>query len=157
MFDTINGIPLHPLVVHGVVVLLPLAVLGTIAIAVRPAWRRTYGPLVAGLTAIGTVLVVVAIQAGEEFEKGLQIDVERHQELGEGLFWFALVMLVLVTALVVLDRRGGTGGEARLVKVVAVLAVVAALATGAQTFLTGDSGARKVWCGGAYSCDPGEQ
>ncbi|MCW2828706.1 MAG: hypothetical protein JWQ67_2322, partial [Marmoricola sp.] len=45
MFDTFNGIPLHPLVVHAVVVLLPLAILGTIAIAVRPGWRGKYGPL----------------------------------------------------------------------------------------------------------------
>ena len=42
MFDLINGLPVHPLVVHAVVVLLPLATLGLIAIAVRPAWRRTY-------------------------------------------------------------------------------------------------------------------
>ena len=52
MFDTINGMPLHPLVVHGVVVLLPLAALGTIAIAVRPVWRRTYGHLVVATTAV---------------------------------------------------------------------------------------------------------
>ena len=32
MFDLINGIPVHPLVVHAIVVLLPLATLGT-------AWR----------------------------------------------------------------------------------------------------------------------
>ena len=46
VFDLINGVPIHPLVVHAVVVLLPLAVLGTIAIVVRPAWRLRYGPLV---------------------------------------------------------------------------------------------------------------
>jgi hypothetical protein len=31
MFDLINGIPVHPLVVHAIVVLLPLATLGTSA------------------------------------------------------------------------------------------------------------------------------
>lgn len=163
MFDTINGMPLHPLVVHGVVVLLPLAALGTIAIALRPAWRRTYGHLVLAATAAATVLVFVAIQAGQEFEKGLQFEVERHQELGERLLWVALGLLVLVTALVVLDRRGaatGAGSAPVVLRVVAGLAVVAALATTAQTFLVGDSGARKVWCGGEgapYDCDPGEK
>ncbi len=44
MFDLINGLPIHPLVVHGVVVLLPLAILGTIAIAARPAWRADLRP-----------------------------------------------------------------------------------------------------------------
>ena len=52
MFDLINGIPLHPLVVHAVVVLLPLAVLGTIAIALRPSWRVRYGPLVVAAAAV---------------------------------------------------------------------------------------------------------
>jgi hypothetical protein len=34
MFDTIGGLPIHALVVHAVIVLLPLASLGAIAIAV---------------------------------------------------------------------------------------------------------------------------
>ena len=55
MFDRINGIPLHPLVVHGIVVLLPLALLGTILIAVRPQWRRPYGPLVVAAALIAAV------------------------------------------------------------------------------------------------------
>lgn len=46
MFDLINGLPVHPLVVHAVVALLPLACLGTLAIAVRPVWRRQHGVLV---------------------------------------------------------------------------------------------------------------
>ena len=36
MFDLINGLPVHTLVVHAVVVLVPLTALGTIALAVRP-------------------------------------------------------------------------------------------------------------------------
>lgn len=51
MFTQFDGLPVHPLVVHAVVVLLPAAVLGTIAVAVRPAWRRRYGTLVVGVTA----------------------------------------------------------------------------------------------------------
>ena len=44
VFDLINGLPVHPLVVHAVVVLVPLAALGTIAIALRPAWRPHVRP-----------------------------------------------------------------------------------------------------------------
>ena len=69
MFDLINGLPLHPLVVHAVVVLLPLAVLGTIAIAVRPAWRLSYGPLVVAIAAVATVLIPVSTSSGEALEK----------------------------------------------------------------------------------------
>jgi len=69
MFDLINGLPIHPLVVHAVVVLLPLAILGTVAIAVRPAWRTAYGPLVLGCAAVATALIPVATSSGEALEK----------------------------------------------------------------------------------------
>lgn len=69
MFDLINGILLHPLVVHAVVVLLPLATLGTLAIALRPRWRRPYGPFVVAAAVVATVLCPVATQSGEQLER----------------------------------------------------------------------------------------
>ena len=42
MFDSFLGLPLHPLVVHGAVVLLPLAALGVIALVLRSAWRERF-------------------------------------------------------------------------------------------------------------------
>ena len=47
MFDLINGVPVHPLVVHAVVVLLPLTILGALVMVFKPAWRLKYGHLVA--------------------------------------------------------------------------------------------------------------
>jgi uncharacterized membrane protein len=141
MFDTFNGLPIHPLVVHGVVVLLPLAILGTIAIAVRPSWRAKYGPLVVVFAVVATALIPVATQSGEQFEKRVG-DPGRHAALGDQLIWFALPLLVLAIVLVVLDRYGTQGG---LTTVVAVLAVIAAVAAGVQVFRVGDSGARAAW------------
>jgi hypothetical protein len=161
MFDTINGIPLHPLVVHGVVVLLPLAILGTIAIALRPAWRRSFGLLVIAITVIGTILVPVATKSGEKFEKHVG-EPGKHSELGDQLIWFVLPLLVLAIALVVLDRRavanpggGGVHGSGA-VNVVAALAVLAAVAAGYQVYRVGDSGARAAWCNGQsdFDCKP---
>ncbi|MEZ5191884.1 MAG: DUF2231 domain-containing protein [Nocardioides sp.] len=39
MFDTIGGLPIHPLVVHAAVVLGPLAALLLLGYAFRPGWR----------------------------------------------------------------------------------------------------------------------
>lgn len=154
MFDLINGLPIHPLVVHGVVVLLPLAILGTIAIAARTSWRRRYGHLVVGCAAVATALVPIATSSGEALEKHVG-DPGEHAELGDQLIWFALPVLILSTALVLLDRRapraeetetarpGRTGG--RLTVVVALLAVLASLAAGVQVYRVGDSGARAAW------------
>jgi len=150
MFDTINGIPQHPLVVHGVVVLLPLAILGTIALAVRPGWRPTFGPVVVAVAAIATVLVPVATSSGEELEHRVG-DPGEHAELGDQLLWFVLPMLVLLVALVVLDRRrapadaGGSTTTPTALRVVTVLAVLASLAAGVQVYRVGDSGARATW------------
>jgi uncharacterized membrane protein len=152
MFDLINGLPVHPLVVHAVVVLLPLATLGTIAIAVRPAWRRSYGLLVVACTALATVMIPVATSSGEALEERVGNPGE-HAELGDQLIWFAIPMLVLAAALWWLDRRSaatdGVGtarsSSAGVVRAVAALAVVAALATSVQVYRVGDSGARAAW------------
>jgi uncharacterized membrane protein len=151
MFTQFNGLPVHPLVVHAVVVLLPAAVLGTIAIAVRPAWRRRYGTLVVGVTAVATALIPVATSSGEALEHRVG-DPGKHAALGDQLIWFAVPLLLLVAALVVLgtraDRTATDGEKSRprsLGRTVAVLAVVAALATGVQVYRVGDSGARAAW------------
>lgn len=148
MFDLINGLPVHPLVVHAVVVLLPLAVMGTIVIAVRPAWRLAYGPLVVACAAVATVLLPVSTSSGEALEKHVGNPGE-HAELGDQLIWFAIPLLVLAAALVWLERRKAAGrpaiGPSVLPAAIAGLAVVAALATGVQVYRVGDSGARAAW------------
>ena len=61
---TINGIPLHPLVVHAAVVLVPLAALLAIAYAVLPSRRwQTRTPA-----------VVVALVAGDNLKARLHED-----------------------------------------------------------------------------------
>lgn len=144
MFDLIDGLPWHPLVVHAVVVLLPLAVLGTILIAAVPRWRRPYGPLVVAAAAVATALVPVATSSGEALEKHVG-DPGKHAELGDQLIWFAVPLLVLALALVVLDRRSAAAARRGLVTGVAVLAVVASLATAVQVYRVGESGARAAW------------
>lgn len=154
MLDTLNGLPLHPLVVHGVVVLLPLAVLGTIAIALRPRWRHRFGLLVLGIAAVGTLFIPLATSSGEAFEQRVG-DPGTHAELGDQLIWFALPMLVFVAVLVFLDRRGRTDGQwpapgepsprSGQITAIAALSVVAALAAGVQVYRVGDSGARAAW------------
>jgi len=148
MFDLINGLPVHPLVVHAVVVLLPLAILGTVLIVAVPRWRHHYGPVVLGIAAIATALIPVATASGEQLERHVG-DPGRHAELGDQLIWFALPMLVMLAVFVWLERRRGPQGTAErrpaLLHGVAVLAILAALAAGYQTIRVGDSGARAAW------------
>jgi hypothetical protein len=150
MFDLFNGLPVHPLVVHAVVVLLPLAVLGTIAIALVPRWRSSYGPLVVGSALVASVLIPVATSSGEELEHRVG-DPGEHAALGDQLIWFAVPLLVLSALLVWTARRVPAPGEdapARkqwLPTALAALSMVAGLAAGVQVYRVGDSGARAAW------------
>ncbi|MCP3783464.1 hypothetical protein NLX85_08820 [Micromonospora sp. A3M-1-15] len=155
MPDTVNGLPVHPLVVHAVVVLLPLAALGVVALAVRPSWRGRFGVLVVLIAALAAAAVPLATESGEGLERRVG-DPGRHAELGDTLIWFALPLLVAAVALVWLHRRSGrpaegvpegprTPGRGVVGVVVAVLAVVVAGASLVQVYRVGDSGAKAVW------------
>jgi hypothetical protein len=141
MFDTIGGLPLHALVVHGVVVLLPLMAVVTLVVAFRPGWsqRVAWGVVAADAAIWG--LTLVAKQSGEaRFARlGETPQITRHSEWGSSLPWTALGLLAAALLLVLLRPRGipAQRGQA--------LTAVAAATAGWWVFRTGDSGARAVW------------
>lgn len=112
MLDTFNGLPLHPLIVHAVVVLLPLAALGVIAVTIRPARLARYGRLVVAVTAAAVLAIPLATSSGERLaarvgEPGV------HAELGDTLIWFAVPLLAAAVTLTWLDRHAaGEGASA---------------------------------------------
>jgi uncharacterized membrane protein len=69
VFDVIAGLPVHALVVHAVVVLLPLMAVVTFVVALRPAWRR--GP-VARWVALADLIVVGIAYVARLSGKNLQ-------------------------------------------------------------------------------------
>lgn len=148
MFDTITGLPVHALVVHAVVILVPLSALGVVAIAVVPKWRTRYGALVLAVTTAGLATVPVATRSGRQLRDRIDAggvvkdQIENHVEWGERVLWPTLALWVLTVALVLLTRRGGTG---RAVMVVAVLAVVAAGVAGGTVAKAGHLGSTAVW------------
>lgn len=148
MFDTILGLPLHALVVHAVVILVPLAALGLIAVAVRPAWRRPYLPLVALLATAGLAMVPVATMSGQKLEERIHVGgviaqrLHDHEQMGRLVIYPTLVMWVLALAMLFLDRKQQAG---RGMTIVAVLAVVGAVAAAGQVAITGHLGAKSVW------------
>jgi uncharacterized membrane protein len=145
------GLPLHVLVVHAVVVLVPLAVLGTVVVALWPAARRRYGWLVVGVTAAATVCVPIASGSGEDLRDRLVPSdlIREHAHLGDQLLVFVAALFVVSTALVWFtrhDERSTTGRAPKpLVIALAVLTVLSAVASGVQVVRIGDSGARAAW------------
>lgn len=149
VFDTVAGLPVHALVVHAVVVLLPLAAAGVVAIAVVPRWRTRFGPLVMLVLTGAVVLTPVATTSGSKLEGRLKASgvtaqrINEHQELGELLIWPVLLLWVLTLALVFQSRRAARSG--RLLTVVAVLAAVVAIGTTGLVVRIGHLGSTAVW------------
>jgi hypothetical protein len=150
----LNGVPLHPLVVHAVVVLGPIAALTGLAYAIVPRWRWLLRwPLVV-LAAVTAVTAYVATLSGDDLlasRPELAPIVEVHQERGVLLRNVALgyvpVAVLAAWALggVSALASGRGARETRLGIPVSALLAVGAVALLVLLFLTGDSGARAVW------------
>ena len=146
--------PLHPLVVHAVVVLGPLAALTGLVYAAVPTWRWLLRwPLVV-LAVVVAVTALVAVAAGEDLlasRPELAAIVADHEEAGEMLRNVALGYVVV--AGLAAWALGGTSAlasgrgarETRLGIPVAVLLAVGAVALLVTVYLAGDSGATAVW------------
>ncbi|MFC5382655.1 DUF2231 domain-containing protein [Aquipuribacter nitratireducens] len=146
MFEQIGGLPLHPLVVHAVVVLVPLTTLGALLVAVRPRWARPYAPLVAAGAVASAGAALVAQQAGEALQVALALETPLLSDHGRwGLYTVvaSVALAVLAVATTVLTFRGpGTGTAWRLA---AWLTVVAGAAATLFAVLAGETGATSRW------------
>ena len=100
MPETVLGLPLHPLVVHATVVLVPLTALLVVLTAVSPRLRAWAGPLPLVGAVISTILAPISTSTGETLEHSLGESklIEEHAELGDMLIWWAVAMLVVAAA-----------------------------------------------------------
>jgi O-antigen ligase len=144
VFDTIFGLPVHALVLHAVVVLLPLAALGVVLMAAVPRWRPALRWPTLVLTLLSVASIPVTTQSGHALERriGSSELIEEHRALGDTMLWFGLAMLVLTAAFVFAERARQRGAA---VAVLAVLAVIASGAATVQVMRTGHAGTTAVW------------
>ena len=142
MFDTVFGLPVHVLVVHAVVVLLPLMSVATLAWAFTPRLGPSVGwTLVAG-NAVTTALAFVAKVSGEALQDRLGGAVaQQHAEAAELLPFMALAVLV-ASALVQALRSTDVGVPLRLPAVLTGVVVAVTLVWVARA---GHSGSEAVW------------
>jgi nucleoside recognition membrane protein YjiH len=145
MFDTIFGIPVHPLAVHATVVLVPAAAILVAVAALWPAARDRLGWITPIVAAVALVLIPISTQSGERLEARVaRTDLVRaHTQMADGLLPFVALMVVAVGAMVYLSRRGPLPRVVRLT--LAVVCVAASLATVVQVVRIGHSGAVAVW------------
>ena len=152
----INGVPLHPLVVHAVVVFVPLAALAAIVMSL-PKWRwlARWPALLLTLGATAATYVATLTGAQLKEDRGLEALplVKTHEEWGDRLMisMWVLAALVVVAFWALPHVTRLSGGKDRLTKVAGlekplmVLVPLAAVVTLVLVALTGDAGARAVW------------
>ncbi|GAA5117619.1 hypothetical protein GCM10023339_28750 [Alloalcanivorax gelatiniphagus] len=150
----LNGVPLHPLVVHAVVVLGPLAALTGLVYAFVAKWRWLLRwPLVV-LAVVVAVVALTAVAAGEDLlasRPELAPIVADHQADGELLRNVALGFVLVAGfgawalggASALASGRGAR--ETRLAVPAMALLAIGSVALVVTVYLAGESGAKAVW------------
>ena len=143
----INGLPLHPLVVHAAVVFTPLACL-TALLYLLPGLRdRLRWPLVA-LALLSVVLIWVAYFAGEDLREdrfataqgAFAEQLDEHEDLADTLRWVVSGFGAASVLAAWLHSRQG------LVRaLLMVLLAAGAIATLVYVVLTGEAGSKAVY------------
>ncbi|WP_033343658.1 DUF2231 domain-containing protein [Catenuloplanes japonicus] len=152
MFETINGMPAHVLLVHAAVVFVPLLALGAIVFAVWPAVRHRIDWAVAMLAVVAPLAALFSMLSGNAFYKMREEDgtpeefldqIGVHASYGQRTFFFSLGLGLVTGALLLLVRRAGTPKAVTIG--LSVVAVLLALVTGYFVVMTGDTGASMNW------------
>jgi len=149
MFTEIHGLPVHPLAVHGAVVLVPLAALMGVLFAIprTRSWARL--PLL--LTSLAAVVAVfVARQSGFKIKDHLLASdfpyknlIAQHQSRAKVLFIIVIIYALVAIAAYVLTR---SGEPSRVVAItLSVVLVVGAGAIAFQTYRVGELGSKIVY------------
>ena len=145
----INGLPAHPLLVHFIVVLAPLAAILAILCAVWPAARKRLVWPVLALAVFTAVLTPITTEAGEWLEHKVEDSaaLETHEHLGKTMIYFAAALLVAAVLLVIVQVRANRDKALPTVlsAVIAVFVLAASGATAVQVYRIGHSGAEATW------------
>ncbi|MCZ3387217.1 MAG: hypothetical protein LH630_09705 [Actinomycetia bacterium] len=153
MPETVFGLPLHPLVVHGAAVLVPLAALLTVIIAISQEKRARWGVLAWLMATAAWGATITAKLSGENLKESRYPDVTplpiaQHTDYGASAVWFVLALWLAVSAVLLInvDRRRRDGfGSPLLPTLVAVVSILAAMAATGQVALTVWTGTEARW------------
>ena len=140
------GLPLHPLIIHAVVVLVPLSALGVIFLLVFPRFAPTFSPLILILLIASTVAGFIAENSGQALSNRVGYPGD-HAEQGERLAKLILLFTLLYITWFVIYRKSikFKSADKLLKNSLSVLLLLTAIASTTLTFIVGHSGAKASW------------
>lgn len=149
-FYLIGDLPVHTLVVHFAVVMLPLSAIALVAIILVPKWRGAFvWAAMVGLV-IGTGAAFISKESGEQLADRIGRPAE-HARWGDLLPYVGVLLLVTAVVWLWLERRAARADRpgrplgSGLQLVVGLIAILLAAASIAMTIVVGHTGAAAVW------------
>lgn len=149
MYDTFLGLPVHVLLLHVTVVLVPLAAVASAVVFLRPRWRRSFGAALVGVNVGMLALTFVTVQAGQELQNRFRwigdeaVPRDDHEAFGRALLWVVLALAGTTLLAWLATRSGGAPaavgiGTGMVVGGLAVASIV-------LTVLAGHTGSKSHW------------
>lgn len=114
VFDTIRGLPVHVLVLHITIVLVPLMSVVTAVVAWMPR-RRVRTALVVVLADVVTLgVVLVTRQSGLALKRRLPPTpaIQHHAQLGLALVWYVVALLAAAVLVLITTRSAAARSDA---------------------------------------------
>ena len=154
-----NGLPLHPLFVHAVVMLVPIASIAAVLGTVWPAARRKLGIVTPILTLAAAASAAFTMQAGEYLQEHVTETklIQAHTSGAETVPPWMIFMAVAVWGQWYwyrLQAKREAAGQAPVLSAslsrattwaLATLVIVSAVGATTIIVLVGDAGAKAVW------------
>lgn len=141
--DKVFGLPAHPLLVHGPLVLIPLLALVVLTLALKAEWRARMATPTAVVGLGIAAMTVAAAGAGEKFQ--LRVGdtplVRDHVDLGNQTKIIMIVFALLLVALAITVRQN----LEKFITPLVIVAAVAGLVTTVWVVRAGHAGAKAVW------------
>lgn len=152
----VNGLPLHVLLVHFVVVLVPLTAIAALLVPIWPAARRRLGIVVPLLALADLILVPVVMEAGEWLQARLPATplIQQHAALGRMLLPWVIALFAFTVVqwawFFFFDRPESPRRPSvtvRRITIIALTVIAAVLAVGTvvEVIVIGEAGSRAVW------------
>jgi hypothetical protein len=145
LFGVVAGLPLHPLIIHVSVILIPLVAISALVMSYLPSFSRRYGKAIFSLALVAQGSLFLSRTTGQALTKIMEKDMGRHADLGEVAPFITLPMVALIYLRFRMDRSGTTFGSVFVRRLTSIALIVASLASIAIVFLVGHSGAVSVW------------
>ena len=150
-FFLVTGLPVHTLVVHFAVSMIPLSAIALVAIVLVPRWRGAFlWATLIGLT-IGTGAAFVSKESGEALAAVVGVP-KTHSTWGDVLPWLSLLLLLTAILWTWLSRHAPRQDPMPAISlgrglqlVVGLISILLAVVAFALTVVVGHTGAAAVW------------